>query len=137
VAGETAPRRIQVRVLAGFASAAFLLAAIGLHGLLSFTVASRTQEIGVRIALGARSADILHAVLREALQMAALGLVLGLVLAYATGRGLQALLAGVGPGDALTFLVAVGLCALMTLAGSLLPALRAVRVDPVAVMRTE
>jgi predicted permease len=137
VAGETAPRRIQVRVLAGFASAAFLLAAIGLHGLLSFTVASRTPEIGVRIALGARSADILDTVLREALQMAGLGLLMGLALAYATGRGLQALLAGVGPGDAPTFLVAVGLCALMTLAGSLLPALRAVRVDPVAVMRTE
>jgi predicted permease len=137
VEGETAPRRIQVRVLAGFATAAFLLAAIGLHGLLSFTVASRTQEIGVRIALGARSADILDAVLREALQMAALGLVLGLGLAYATGRALQALLAGVGPGDALTFVAAVGLCALMTVAGSLLPALRAVRVDPVAIMRTE
>jgi putative ABC transport system permease protein len=137
VDGETAPRRIQVRVLAGFATAAFLLAAIGLHGLLSFTVASRTQEIGVRIALGARSADILSAVLREALQMAALGLVLGLGLAYATGRGLQAVLAGVGPGDALTFLVAVGLCAVMILGGSLLPAVRAVHVDPVAVMRTE
>jgi predicted permease len=137
VAGETAPRRIQVRVLAGFAAAAFLLAAIGLHGLLSFTVSSRAQEIGVRIALGARSADILDTVLREALRMAALGLVLGLGLAYATGRGLEALLAGVGPGDGLTFLVAVGLSAVMTLAGSLLPALRALRVDPIAVMRTE
>ena len=82
-------------------------------------------------------ATISGGLLREALQMAGLGLVLGLALAYATGRGLQALLAGVGPGDAPTFLVAVGLCALMTLAGSLLPALRAVRVDPVAVMRTE
>ena len=82
-------------------------------------------------------ADILSAVLREALQMAALGLVLGLGLAYATGRGLQAVLAGVGPGDALTFVVAVGLCAVMILGGSLLPAVRAVHVDPVAVMRTE
>jgi putative ABC transport system permease protein len=137
VDGETAPRRVQVRVLAAFAATALLLAAVGLHGLLSFTVTSRTQEIGVRIALGARSADILSMVLREALQMAVLGLVMGLGLAYATGRGMEALLAGIGPGDGLSFLVAIGLSAVMTLAGSLLPAVRAVRVDPIAVMRTE
>jgi ABC-type antimicrobial peptide transport system permease subunit len=76
-------------------------------------------------------------VLREALQMAVLGLVMGLGLAYATGRGMEALLAGIGPGDGLSFLVAIGLSAVMTLAGSLLPAVRAVRVDPIAVMRTE
>jgi ABC-type antimicrobial peptide transport system permease subunit len=76
-------------------------------------------------------------VLRDALRMAALGLVLGLALAYATGRGLSALLAGVGPGDAPTFLVAVGLCALMTLGGILVPAVRALHVDPNAAMRTE
>jgi putative ABC transport system permease protein len=91
----------------------------------------------VRIALGARSADILSLVLREALRMAAVGLVLGLVLAYAAGRGMEALLAGVRPADAATFLAATGLSALMTLAGSLLPAVRAVHVDPVDVMRLE
>ena len=137
VGGETAPRRTQVRVLSAFAATALLLAAIGLHGLLSFTVSSRALEIGVRVALGARSADILSMVLRDALRMAALGVVLGLALAYVTGRGLSALLAGVGPGDGPTFLAAVGLSAAMTLAGSLLPAVRAVRVDPVTVMRSE
>jgi putative ABC transport system permease protein len=137
VEGETAPRRIQVRVLAAFAASAVLLAAVGLHGLLSFAVSSRLQEIGVRIALGARSADILSMVLREGVRMAALGLALGLALAYAAGRGMEALLAGVRPGDSATFLAATGLAALMTLAGSLVPAVRAVRVDPMTVMRAE
>jgi putative ABC transport system permease protein len=137
VEGETAPRRNQVRVLAAFAAVALLLAAIGLHGVLSFAVSSRAPEIGVRMALGARSADILSMVLREALQMAALGLVLGLVLAYAAGRGMEALLAGVRPADAATFLAATGISALMTLAGSLLPAVRAVHVNPLVVMRSE
>ncbi|PYQ05872.1 MAG: permease [Acidobacteria bacterium] len=137
VEGETAPRRIQVRVLAAFAAVAFFLAAIGLHGVLSFAVTSRAPEIGVRIALGARSADILSMVLREALQMAAVGLGLGLLLAYIAGRGMEALLAGVRPADAATFLAATGLSALMTLAGSLLPAVRAVHVNPVDVMRLE
>jgi predicted permease len=137
VLGETAPRRVQVRVLTGFAAVALLLAAVGLHGLLSFAVTSRAQEIGVRIALGARSADVVSMVLRAALQMAAVGLVLGLVLAYTAGRGMEALLAGIRPADAATFLAATGLCALMTLAGSLLPAVRATQVDPIEVMRSE
>jgi len=137
VRGETAARRIQVRVLAAFAGVAFLLAAVGLHGLLSFAVTSRAQEFGVRIALGARSADILAMVLHEALRMAAVGLALGLALAYAAGRGMEALLFGVRPADAATFLGAVVLCALMTLLGSLRPALRAVRLDPIEVMRAE
>jgi putative ABC transport system permease protein len=137
VEGETAPRLTQVRVLGAFAAVAFLLAAVGLHGVLSFAVASRTQEIGVRIALGARSADILRAVLRETLQMATIGLALGLLVAYAAGRGMEALLAGVRPADAATFLAAALLCSLMTLLGSLLPAVRAVRVSPIEVMRSE
>jgi putative ABC transport system permease protein len=137
VDGETAPRRIQVHVLAGFATAAFLLAAVGLHGLLSFAVSTRAQEIGVRLALGARSADILGMVLRDAVAMAGVGVVLGLVLAYGAGRGLEALLAGVRPGDAATFLAATGLAVVMTLAGSLVPALRALSVDPLAAMRAE
>jgi predicted permease len=137
VDGETAARRVQVHVLAAFAAAAFLLAAVGLHGLLSYAVSTRAQEIGVRLALGARSAHILSMVLRDALTMAATGVAVGLVLAYAAGRGLQALLAGVRPGDAPTFLAATGLSVLMTVAGSLLPALRALRVDPLTAMREE
>jgi predicted permease len=134
---ETTPRRIQVRVLAAFAAVAFFLAAIGLHGLLSFAVQSRTQEIGVRIALGAGAGDILSMVLRQALRMAAWGLAAGLVLAYTAGRGMEALLFGVRPADAATFAAAVGLAALMTLLGTLLPAVRAVRINPIDVIRAE
>ena len=137
IEGETAPRRTQVSVLAAFAAVAFALAGIGLHGLLSFAVSSREQEIGVRMALGARSADILRTVLHESLRMAAVGLGLGLILAYAAGRGMEALLAGVRPADATTFVAATGLALVMTLVGSLLPAFRAVGVNPIDVMRAE
>ncbi len=137
VLGETAPRRVQVRVLAAFAAVAFLLAAVGLHGVLSYAVTSRTQEIGVRMALGAGSKDILSLILRDTLRMATIGLGLGLGFAYAAGRGMQNLLAGLSAADLPTYAVAGGLAAVMTLLGSLLPALRAVRVDPTTVMRME
>jgi len=137
VEAETAPRSVQVRVLGGFAAVAALLAGIGIHGLLAFAVSNREQEIGVRIALGARSGDILGLVLRQGLLLASAGVVLGIALAYVAGRGLEALLAGVSPRDGATFLTAVGLSLVMTIAGSLLPALRAVRVDPLAAIRAE
>ena len=92
---------------------------------------------GVRMALGAGSADILAMVLRESLRMAAVGLALGLAFAYAAGRGMQSLLAGLSAADLPTFAAAGALAAVMTLIGSLLPALRAVRVNPTTVMRTE
>jgi putative ABC transport system permease protein len=137
IEGETAPRRVQVRVLGAFAAAAFVLAAIGLHGVLSFAVTSRGQEIGVRRALGAQSLDILSMVLREAVPMATIGVVVGLILAYAAGRGMEALLAGLRPADTASYLAATGLAALMTLLGTLLPAVRAMHVDPIEVMRAE
>jgi predicted permease len=137
VEGETAPRRVQVRVLSAFAAVAVLLAGIGIHGLLSFTVSSRAQEIGVRVALGAVPGDILKMVLRNSVRLSVIGLALGLALAYAAGRAMEALLFGVSPGDAATFLSALALCLLMTLLGSLVPALRAVRMDPLTVIRAE
>ena len=137
VEAETASRRVQVTVLGAFASVAFLLAAIGIHGLLAFSVSNRTQEIGVRIALGAQSSDILAMVLRDGVVMASIGIAVGVALAYGAGLQLEALLAGVKPGDVATYLAAVTLCLVMTIAGSLLPALRAVRVDPTVAIRTE
>jgi putative ABC transport system permease protein len=137
VADETAPRLVQVRVLGTFAVVALMLAAIGIHGLLAFTVSSRTREIGVRLALGAAPRQILARVLGHGLVLAGLGVGLGAVSSLAVGRGLQALLAGVNPTDGPTLSVAAVLSTLMTVAGSLAPALRAMRVDPLAAIRTE
>jgi predicted permease len=134
---ETAPRSAQVRVLGGFAFVALLLAAIGIHGLLAFAVSTRSREIGVRIALGATSRDVLKTVVGRGLASAAVGIVLGAALAFAAGRMLQALLAGVSPADRLTFIAAIGVCLVMALAGTLVPALRALRIDPLQAIRTE
>ena len=137
VEGETASRVLQLRILGAFAAVAILLAGIGIHGLLSFAVSQRLHEIGVRIALGASSSDVLRMVIRQGVTLAAAGVALGAIVAFAAGREMEALLAGVEPGDAATFLGAIGLCALMTLLGIVAPAVRAVLVDPIAVMRSE
>jgi putative ABC transport system permease protein len=137
VDAETAPRRVQVNVLASFAVIAFLLAAIGLHGLLSFNVSSRAREIGVRVALGAQRNTIAGMIAKHALVLAIIGVALGTALAFAAGRAMQALLAGVSPMDPATLAGAIVLAVMMTLGGTLLPTLRALRVDPIAVIRTE
>jgi putative ABC transport system permease protein len=137
VEAETGPRVVQVRVLGAFAGIAILLAAIGIHGVLAFAVTSRTQEIGVRMALGARRGDILGMILRDGVVLAMIGIAVGVGLAYGAGLEMQSLLAGIRPGDLETFFAAVALCFLMTLAGSLMPALRAVRIDPTVAIRAE
>jgi putative ABC transport system permease protein len=137
VALETAPRVVQLRVLGAFAAAAFLLAAIGIHGLLAFTVSARSREIGVRIALGAKARDIVTMVIGRSAVLAVLGVVIGAALAYAAGRSMQAILFGVDPANPVVFAAAIALALLMTLAGSLLPAWRAVRVDPIAATRAD
>jgi predicted permease len=134
---QTASRAAQVRVLGAFAAIAFLLAGVGIHGLLSFAVSRRKQEIGVRIALGAQPGEIVGMIVRQGAVLAVAGIVPGMVLAYAAGRAMEGLLAGVRPADALTFAAAAGLCVLMTVLGSLAPAVRAVRIDPIAAIRSE
>jgi predicted permease len=134
---ETASRSVQARLLGGFAALAFLLAAVGIHGLLSFAVSQRSREIGVRIALGAVPRDILGMVLGQAALVVVAGILPGVLLAYEAGLAMQALLAGVTPSDPIAFLAAAALCVAMTLAGSLLPAWRAVRVDPITALRAE
>src|SRR5262249_4578812 len=109
VQAQTAPRAVQSRVIGALAVLAAVLAAIGIHGLLAFAVSQRAQEIGIRIALGARRADILSLILRHSARLAAAGVLPGIALAYAAGRAFQALLAGVRPGDPATFLTAIGL----------------------------
>lgn len=137
VGADTAPRQVQIRVLGGFAAIAFFLAGIGIHGLLAFTVSQRAREIGVRMALGAQAGSILRMVLRQGTLLAAAGVLLGACLAYAAGRAMQVLLAGVSPADIPTFAAAIVLSLAMTLLGSLFPALRAARLDPAIVMRAE
>ena len=137
VGGETESRAIQMRVLITFTAIAILLAGLGIYGLLSFAVSLRQQEFGIRMALGARHGDIFGMVLRQGARLAVVGLVPGLVLAYVAARLLGSLLAGVRPGDALTFFSAAALCLITTLFGTVVPALRAIRVDPAAVMRAE
>lgn len=137
VESETAPRGTQLRVIGVFAAIAILLAGIGIHGLLSYAVSQRTQEFGVRIALGAQSSEILKMVLRDGVILAAIGIVVGAALAFAAGKTMEALLAGVKPADPITFLIAIALALVMTIAGSLLPARRAVRVDPTTALRME
>jgi hypothetical protein len=137
VAADTASRSTQLRVLTAFAALSLLLAGIGLHGLLSFAVSQRIQEISLRMALGARAGDVLGLVLRQVLILTLVGAVAGMALAYAAGRWMEGLLFGVRPGDLLTFSTAAGIALLMTISGSLFPSLRAVRVDPAAVLRSE
>ncbi len=137
IAGQTASRSLTVKVLGAFAIVAFLLAGIGIHGLLSFSVSQRRQEIGVRIALGAQPRDILRMVLGRSAVLAILGISAGIVLSYAAGRAMESLLAGVKPADPTTFIAAISLCLLMALLGSLAPALKAIRVDPISAIRIE
>ena len=137
VDADTTPRQVQLRLLGGFAALAFLLAGLGIHGLLAFVVSQRAREIGVRMALGAQAGSILRMVLRRGGVLAAAGALLGAAIAYAGGRAIESLLAGVSPADGPTFLAAAGLAFVMTLLGSLVPALRAARLDPAQVIRTE
>jgi hypothetical protein len=137
VEAETEPRAVQARALGAFAAIAFLLAAIGIHGLLSFTVSSRAQEIGVRLAIGAQRSDILGMILRDAASLCAAGVLLGTVAAWFGAGSMRALLAGVDPADVPTFGAAIGLCILMGLTGSLVPALRAIKIDPASSIRVE
>ena len=137
VDGDLASRVTQLRVLGAFAGVALVLGGIGIHGLLAFAVSARVREIGIRMTLGARRADVVAMIAKRSLSLSAVGVGAGIVLAYISGRWLQSLLVGVSPADGMTFAVAAALAAATAIAGSLRPALRAARVDPVTVIRLE
>ena len=137
VDGDLASRVTQLRVLGAFAGVALVLGGIGIHGLLAFAVSARVREIGIRMALGARRADVVAMIAKRSLSLSAVGVGAGTVLAYISGRWLQSLLVGGSPADGTTFAVAAALAAATAIAGSLRPALRAARVDPVTVIRLE
>jgi predicted permease len=134
---DTASRSVQLRVLGAFAAIAFVLAGVGIHGLLSFAVSQRVQEIGVRLALGAQRRDIVSMMMRRSAVLVAAGVVPGIGLAYAAGRSMEALLAGVKPADALTMASAIALAVVMATLGTIAPTVRAMRVDPITALRTE
>ncbi len=137
VTQQTATRRAQLQVLGALALVALLLTGVGIHGLLAFLVAQRAREIGVRLALGAEPSRVARMIVGEASRWALIGCLVGGGLAYAAARSMQALLFGLGPGDPATFAVGVGVIAVVTLAGALIPALRAVRISPQVAMRAE
>jgi putative ABC transport system permease protein len=137
IAGETASRRGQLQVLSVFAVVAVLLSAVGIYGLLAYTVSQRSQEIGVRLALGADPARVGRMILADGMRLAVFGIVPGVVGAYAAARGMSALLFGVAPSDPVTFGTAVAVALLTVFAGTLVPARRAVRVTPMSVLRAE
>jgi putative ABC transport system permease protein len=134
---EVSQQRLGMTLLSVFAGLALLLAGIGIYGVLSYGVAQRTQEIGVRMALGATSGNVLRLVMGDAMVLSGIGIGLGLVGAVAFTRLMAGLLFGVSTTDPLTFISVPGTIAAVALVASYLPARRATRVDPIAAVRYE
>jgi putative ABC transport system permease protein len=135
MADAVAQPRFRSTALAGLALLALTLAAVGLYGVVSYSVSQRAAEIGIRVALGARSGDVLVLVVREGLQLAAVGIVIGVAASLALARTVAALLYGVPPTDVWSFAGAASAMAIVTLVASIVPARRAMRVDPAVVLR--
>jgi len=135
--GQTADRRAQLRILIALASLALLLTAIGIYGLLAFMVTQRSREIGVRLALGAEPGRVARMIVGDAARLALIGGIPGVIAAYAAARAMNALLFGIAPTDPATLASGFVVVLLATIAGSLGPALSAVRVSPLAAMRTD
>jgi putative ABC transport system permease protein len=137
LADSIAPRRFDLLLLAAFAASAVFLALIGIYGVMSYAVAQRTREIGLRMAVGARPGEILSMMLKDAMVVAAVGIVMGAAAALALTRLMTALLYNVRPNDPVIFAaVMIGLAATCLFA-SWIPALRAARVEPVQALRCE
>jgi putative ABC transport system permease protein len=137
LARAQANRRFTMSTLGVFAVVALLLAAVGIYGVIAYSTAQRTHEIGVRVALGATRADVLHMVLRDGLRIGTLGIVIGIAVAAAAGGLLSGLLFGVSPHDPLTFAaLSVGLL-MVVLVASWIPARRALAVEAATALRAE
>ncbi len=135
--GWLADRRFLLLLVGLFAAAAVALAAVGIYGVVAFSVTRRTQEIGIRIALGARRSDVLNLILGEGARMAALGVVFGIAASLAITRLMSSLLFGISATDPLTFVGVAVFLALIALLASYIPARRAMRLDPNTALRVE
>ncbi|HEX4168748.1 MAG TPA: FtsX-like permease family protein, partial [Bryobacteraceae bacterium] len=124
-------------LLAVFAAIALLLASIGIYGVLSYLVGQRTQEIGVRMALGARRADVLRMVLTDGARMTAIGIAIGIVAALGLTQLMSSLLFGVSPNDPFTFALVVLILSTIALLACYVPARRAMNIDPTLALREE
>jgi putative ABC transport system permease protein len=135
--GWLADRRFLLLLVGLFAAAAMGLAAVGIYGIVGYSVTRRTQEIGIRVALGARRGDVLRLVVGEGARLAALGVALGVALSLAITRLMSTLLFGISATDPLTFVAVAALLSLVALLASYIPARRALRVDPLVALRYE
>ena len=129
--------RFRTTLIALFALVALTLACIGIYGVISYSVTQRTHEIGIRMALGAQTGDVLGMVIRQAIVLAAIGVGLGLTASYALTSLMSKLLFGVKPNDPATFVATAALLAITALLASYLPARRATKVDPLVALRYE
>jgi predicted permease len=132
-----ATERLVTTLLGGFAVVALVMAAAGLYGVIAYTVARRRQEIGVRMALGADPRAVVRLVAAEGLQVTAIGMAIGTLAAVAGGRAMRTLLFEVSPADPLTYAIVLALFAATACAALIVPARRALAVDPIAALRTE
>jgi len=135
VSRSLAARRLAVGMLAAFAAVALLLAIIGLYGILSYTVAQKTPELGVRVALGATPGQVLRLVLRQGLGLTLTGIAIGTLVGAAVGRAMSQLLFGIKALDPITFATAIGALLTVSIAASYLPARRAAMIDPATALR--
>ena len=134
---SVSPRRFLVLLLGAFAAFALILASLGIYGLISYSVNQRTQEIGIRMALGASARDVQTRIIAQTLWLAAIGMVLGTVTSWAMVRSAGSLLFGVTARDPGTFLAMLVVLTIVALIAGYLPARRASRIDPMVALRTE
>ena len=137
ISESLATQRVSLILLGAFAVLALGLASSGIYGVISYVVQQRTQEIGVRMALGAKRYDVLRLILAEGMKMAGIGVVIGLAAAFGLTRLMASLLFGVSATDPLTFTVVAMVLAIVALAACYIPARRAMRVDPMVALRYE
>ena len=134
---SVSPRRFTVLLLAGFAAFALVLASLGIYALISYSVNQRTQEIGIRMALGATTGAVKRKIVGQTLQLTAIGLVIGAAASWALARALEGLLFEVTPGDPRTFLAMIVVLSVVAMIAGYLPARRASAIDPMVALRAE